>query len=73
MKILHALTYLTKSFFHNLATSLAMLQPAYDPNGNPMEETGIQQMEMGGEQNSQKDFYTNQLRLVFEPFKRLAY
>ena len=26
-------------------------------------------MEMGGEQNSQKDFYTNQLRLVFEPFK----
>lgn len=61
-------TYLTKHFFHNLPRRWPV-QPAYDPNGNPMEETGIQQMEMGGEQNSQKDFYTNQLRLVFEPFK----
>ena len=34
-----------------------------------MEETGIQQMEMGGEQNSQKDFYTNQLRLVLSRLK----
>lgn len=61
-------TYLTKHFFHNLPRRWPV-QPAYDPNGNPMEETGIQQMEMGGEQNSQKDFYTNQLRLVLSRLK----
>lgn len=61
-------TYLTGHFFHNLPRRWPVL-PAYDPNGKPMEETGIQQMEDGGEQNSQKDFNTNQLKLVFEPIK----
>lgn len=45
------------------------MHPAYDPNGFPMDEGEVEQMENGGKQNSQKDFYTNQLQLVFEPIK----
>ena len=61
-------TYLTGSFFHNLARKWPV-HPAYDPNGFPMDEGEVEQMENGGKQNSQKDFYTNQLQLVFEPIK----
>ena len=59
-------TYLTGNFFHNLARKWPV-HPAYDPNGFPMDEGEVEQMENGGVQNSQKDFYTNQLALVFEP------
>lgn len=61
-------TYLTGHFFHNLPRRWPNL-PAYDPNGNPMEEGGIEQMKNGGKQNSQKDFNTNQIAFVFEPIK----
>ena len=61
-------TYLTGNFFHNLARKWPV-HPAYDPNGFPMDEGEVEQMENGGVQNSQKDFYTNQLALVFEPIK----
>ena len=61
-------TYLTGSFFHNLARKWPV-HPAYDPNGFPMDEGEIQQMEDGGKQNSQKDFYTNQLAVVLEPIR----
>lgn len=53
-------TYLTGLFFHNIARKWP-LQPAYDPNGYPMNESEIQQMEDGGRQNNQTDIYTNQL------------
>ena len=61
-------TYLTGNFFHNLARKWPV-HPAYDPNGFPMDEGEVEQMENGGLQNSQKDFFTNQLHLVFEPIK----
>ena len=61
-------TYLTANFFHNLARKWPV-HPAYDPNGFPMDEGEVEQMENGGLQNSQKDYYTNQLALVFEPIK----
>lgn len=61
-------TYLTSSFFHNLARKWPV-HPAYDPNGFPMDEGEVEQMENGGKQNSQKDFYTNQVQLKFEPIK----
>lgn len=61
-------TYLTSSFFHNLARKWPM-QPAYDPNGHPMDEGEVEQMENGGKQNEQKDFQTHQLQFVFEPIK----
>ena len=61
-------TYLTGNFFHNLARKWPV-QPAYDPNGFPMDEGEVEQMENGGKQNSQKDFYTNQVQLIFEPIK----
>ena len=56
-------SYLTGNFFHNLARKWPV-HPAYDPNGFPMDEGEVEQMENGGKQNSQKDFYTNQLQLV---------
>ena len=34
-----------------------------------MDEGEVEQMENGGVQNSQKDYFTNQLALVFEPIK----
>ena len=61
-------SYLTGNFFHNLARKWPV-HPAYDPNGFPMDEGEVAQMENGGVQNSQKDFYTNQIQFVFEPIK----
>lgn len=61
-------TYLTGQFFHNLARKWPV-HPAYDPNGFPMDEGEVEQMENGGKQNSQKDFFTNQLNMIFEPIK----
>ena len=61
-------TYLTGLFFHNVARKWP-IQPAYDPNGYPMNESEIEQMENGGRQNKQTDIFTNQVALVFEPLK----
>lgn len=61
-------TYLTGLFFHNLARKWP-IHPAYDPNGLPMDEGEVEQMENGGRQRSQKDFNTQQLQFVFEPIK----
>lgn len=61
-------SYLTGNFFHNLARKWPV-HPAYDPNGFPMDEGEVAQMENGGVQNSQKDFYTSQIQFVFEPIK----
>lgn len=61
-------SYLTGLFFHNLARKWP-IHPAYDPNGNPMDEGEVEQMENGGRQNSQKDFNTQQVQFVFEPIK----
>lgn len=61
-------TYLTGLFFHNVARKWP-IQPAYDPNGYPMNESEIEQMENGGRQNKQTDIFSNQVSLVFEPVK----
>lgn len=61
-------SYLNSLFFHNVARKWP-IQPAYDPNGYPMNESEIEQMENGGRQKNQKDYFTNQLALVFEPIK----
>ena len=61
-------SYMNGLFFHNVARKWP-IQPAYDPNGFPMNESEIEQMENGGLQTKNKDFYTNQLAVVFEPIK----
>lgn len=61
-------TYLQGSFFHNVAREWP-IHAAYDPNGYPMNESGIQQMEDGGVTRRQTDIYTNQLAIVIEPIK----
>lgn len=61
-------SYMTGLFFHNVARKWP-IQPAYDPNGYPMNESEIEQMENGGRQKTQKDYYTNQIAFVFEPIK----
>ena len=61
-------TYLQGSFFHNVAREWP-IHAAYDPNGHPMNESGIQQMETGGVTRRQTDIYTNQLAIVIEPIK----
>lgn len=61
-------SYMSGLFFHNVARKWP-IQPAYDPNGFPMNESEIEQMENGGLQTKNKDFYTNQLAVVFEPIK----
>ena len=55
-------------FFHNIARKWP-IQPAYDPNGYPMNESEIQQMENGGIRKTQTDIYANQLAIVIEPIK----
>lgn len=61
-------SYMSGLFFHNVARKWP-IQPAYDPNGYPMNEGEVEQMENGGKQTKNKDFYTNQLAIVFEPIK----
>ncbi|HIZ32270.1 MAG TPA: TonB-dependent receptor [Candidatus Bacteroides merdigallinarum] len=55
-------------FFHNVSRKWP-IQPAYDPNGYPMNESEIQQMESGGVRRDQTDIYSNQLSIVIEPIK----
>ena len=61
-------TYMTGLFFHNIARRWPTC-PAVDPHGHPFPDMEIIQMEEGGIQTSQKDWYTNQLQFVFEPIK----
>ena len=61
-------TYMTGLFFHNIARRWPTC-PAVDPHGHAFPNMEIIQMEEGGEQTRQRDWYTNQLQFVFEPIK----
>ena len=61
-------TYMTGLFFHNIARRWPTC-PVYDPNGYLLEAMEIIQMEEGGVQTDQKNYYTQQVGLVFEPIK----
>lgn len=61
-------TYMTGLFFHNIARRWPTC-PAIDPNGHYSADMEIIQMEEGGVQTSDKNWYTNQLQFVFEPIK----
>lgn len=61
-------SYLTGLFFHNIARRWPT-NPAYDPNGHPLDGMEIEELENGGKQINQKDLNTQQLQLIFEPIK----
>ena len=61
-------SYLTGLFFHNIARRWPT-NPAYDPNGHPVDGMEIEQLENGGKQINQKDLNTQQLQFIFEPIK----
>lgn len=68
-------TYLTfamwgspRLFMHNIARRWPNV-PVYDPNGHLMDGMETAAMRDGGEQTTQRNYYTNQLAFVFEPVK----
>ena len=61
-------SYMSGLFFHNVARKFPT-QPVYDPNGHYIRENEMEQMENGGKQSKNKDYFTNQLAFVFEPVK----
>lgn len=61
-------TYMTGLFFHNIARRWPTNSPV-DPNGHYQRDMEIIQLEEGGVQTSQKNWYTNQLQAIFEPIK----
>ena len=61
-------SYLTGLFFHNIARRWPT-NPAYDPNGHPVDGMEIAELETGGKQINQKDLNTQQIQFVFEPIK----
>lgn len=61
-------TYLTSLFFHNIARRWPTV-PVTDPYGHYTGPSEIIQLEDGGKQTDTKDYYTNQLQVVFEPIK----
>lgn len=61
-------TYMTGLFFHNIARRWPTCFTV-DPHGHWAADMEIIQMEEGGIQTSQKNWYTNQLQFVFEPIK----
>ena len=61
-------SYMSGLFFHNVARKFPT-QPVYDPNGHYIRENEMEQMENGGLQTKNKDYFTNQLAFVFEPVK----
>lgn len=61
-------SYMTGLFFHNIARRWPTC-PVYDPNGYMLEGMEIIQMEEGGIQQQKKNYYTQQVGLVFEPIK----
>ena len=62
------LTYQSRLFMHNIARRWPNI-PVYDPNGHLMPSMETIAMKEGGEQFTQKNYYTNQLALVLEPIK----
>lgn len=61
-------TYMTGLFFHNIARRWPT-NFVKDPNGHWADGMEIIQMEEGGKQSSQKNWYTNQLQFIFEPIE----
>ena len=61
-------SYMTGLFFHNIARRWPTC-PVYDPNGYLLEGMELIQMKEGGVQTEQKNYYTQQVGLVFEPIK----
>ena len=61
-------TYMTGLFFHNIARRWPTC-PVYDDNGHLFEGMELIQMENGGKQTQQKNYYTQQLALRLEPIK----
>lgn len=61
-------TYMTGLFFHNIARRWPTC-PVYDDNGYLTDGMELLQMRDGGEQTRQKNYYTQQLGLIFEPIK----
>ena len=61
-------SYLTGLFFHNVARRWPTV-PVYDDNGYLTGPSELIQLEDGGRQINQKDLFTQQLQLTFEPIK----
>lgn len=61
-------SYMSGLFFHNVARKWP-IQPVCDPNGHYINENEMEQMENGGIQSKNHDYFTNQLSFVFEPIK----
>ena len=61
-------TYMTGLFFHNIARRWPTC-PVYDDNGYLTDGMELLQMQDGGTQTHQKNYYTQQLGFVFEPVK----
>lgn len=61
-------TYMTGLFFHNIARRWPTC-PVYDDNGHLTDGMELIQMQDGGEQTHQKNYYTQQIGLKFEPIK----
>ena len=59
---------MTGLFFHNIARRWPTC-PVYDDNGHLTEGMELTQMEEGGVQTQQKNYYTQQMGLRFEPIK----
>ena len=62
------LTYQGRLFMHNIARRWPNV-PVYDPNGHLIGGMETETLRDGGEELTQKNYYTNQLGLVFEPVK----
>ena len=62
------LTYQGRLFMHNIARRWPNV-PVYDPNGHLIGGMETETLRDGGEQLTQKNYYTNQLALVLEPVK----
>ncbi len=61
-------TYMTGLFFHNIARRWPT-NPIVDPNGYATDASEIPQMVDGGRQNSEKDFFTNQIKFTATPLE----
>ena len=62
------LTYSSHLFMHNIARRWPNV-PVYDPNGHLIGNMETEALQDGGEQLTQKNYYTNQIALIFEPIK----
>lgn len=62
------LTYQGRLFMHNIARRWPNI-PVYDPNGHLIGGMETETLRDGGEELTQKNYYTTQVALVFEPVK----